>query len=56
MTDYANNVLIEPEWLEQHLHDDSVRVVEVDENPALYRVRTSLARSDSTGAKIYRTS
>jgi thiosulfate/3-mercaptopyruvate sulfurtransferase len=36
MADYANDVLVEPEWLEQHLGDDSIRIVEVDENPALY--------------------
>jgi thiosulfate/3-mercaptopyruvate sulfurtransferase len=34
--DYAKNVLVEPEWLEQHLNDADIRVVEVDENPALY--------------------
>jgi thiosulfate/3-mercaptopyruvate sulfurtransferase len=37
MADYANDVLVEPDWLEQHLNDDSIRIVEVDENPALYR-------------------
>jgi thiosulfate/3-mercaptopyruvate sulfurtransferase len=37
MADYANDVLVEPEWLEEHLKDDSIRIVEVDENPALYR-------------------
>jgi thiosulfate/3-mercaptopyruvate sulfurtransferase len=37
MSNYANDVLVEPEWLEQHLDDDSIRIVEVDENPALYR-------------------
>ena len=36
MAEYANDVLVEPEWLEQHLDDDSIRIVEVDENPALY--------------------
>ena len=36
MADYANDVLVEPEWLERHLDDDSIRIVEVDENPALY--------------------
>jgi thiosulfate/3-mercaptopyruvate sulfurtransferase len=36
VADYANDVLVEPEWLEQHLADDSIRIVEVDENPALY--------------------
>jgi thiosulfate/3-mercaptopyruvate sulfurtransferase len=34
--EYAKDVLVEPEWLEQHLEDDSIRIVEVDENPALY--------------------
>ena len=37
MADYEKDVLVEPEWLEQHLDDDSIRIVEVDENPALYR-------------------
>ncbi|HYM46114.1 MAG TPA: sulfurtransferase [Solirubrobacteraceae bacterium] len=36
MSDYAKDVLVEPEWLEQHLDDASIRIVEVDENPALY--------------------
>ena len=25
-----------PSWVEEHLNDDSIRIVEVDENPALY--------------------
>ena len=37
MAEYAKDVLVEPEWLEQHLDDDSIRIVEVDENPALYQ-------------------
>jgi thiosulfate/3-mercaptopyruvate sulfurtransferase len=36
VAEYAKDVLVEPEWLEQHLNDDSIRIVEVDENPALY--------------------
>ncbi len=36
MSDYAKDVLVGPDWLEQHLNDDSIRIVEVDENPALY--------------------
>ncbi|MCW2954872.1 MAG: Rhodanese domain protein [Conexibacter sp.] len=36
MAEYAKDVLVEPEWLEQHLDDDKIRIVEVDENPALY--------------------
>jgi hypothetical protein len=31
---YVNDVLVEAEWLEAHLHDDGVRVVEINENPA----------------------
>jgi len=37
MAEYAKDVLVEPKWLEQHLNDDLIRIVEVDENPALYR-------------------
>jgi thiosulfate/3-mercaptopyruvate sulfurtransferase len=33
---YAKDVLVEPEWLERHLNDEGIRIVEVDENPALY--------------------
>ena len=36
MADYAKDVLVDTEWVEQHLDDDSIRIVEVDENPALY--------------------
>ena len=36
MADYAKDVLVETQWVEDHLNDDSVRIVEVDENPALY--------------------
>ncbi len=36
MAEYAKDVLVEPEWLEQHLNDEGIRIVEVDENPALY--------------------
>jgi len=36
MADYANDVLVDTDWLEQHLDDDAIRIVEVDENPALY--------------------
>jgi thiosulfate/3-mercaptopyruvate sulfurtransferase len=36
MTDYAKNVLVDTQWVENHLNDDSIRIVEVDENPALY--------------------
>jgi thiosulfate/3-mercaptopyruvate sulfurtransferase len=37
VAEYAKDVLVETAWLAEHLHDDSIRVVEVDENPALYR-------------------
>ena len=36
MADYAKDVLVETQWVEDHLNDDSIRIVEVDENPALY--------------------
>ena len=36
MADYAKEVLVETQWVEEHLDDDSIRIVEVDENPALY--------------------
>jgi thiosulfate/3-mercaptopyruvate sulfurtransferase len=36
MTDYANDVLVSTDWVAEHLDDDSIRIVEVDENPALY--------------------
>ena len=36
MSGYANDVLVDTQWVEDHLSDDSVRIVEVDENPALY--------------------
>jgi thiosulfate/3-mercaptopyruvate sulfurtransferase len=37
VAEYAKDVLVAPAWLEEHLDDDSIRIVEVDENPALYR-------------------
>ena len=36
MADYAKDVLVDTQWVEDHLNDDSIRVVEVDENPGLY--------------------
>ncbi len=33
----SNGVLVEPEWLQQHLDDPAVRIVEVDVSPASYR-------------------
>jgi thiosulfate/3-mercaptopyruvate sulfurtransferase len=36
MSEYANDVLVETDWVEEHLQDDDIRIVEVDENPALY--------------------
>jgi thiosulfate/3-mercaptopyruvate sulfurtransferase len=36
MSDYAKDVLVDTQWVENHLNDDSIRVVEVDENPGLY--------------------
>jgi thiosulfate/3-mercaptopyruvate sulfurtransferase len=36
MADYAKDVLVDAQWVQDHLDDDSIRVVEVDENPGLY--------------------
>jgi thiosulfate/3-mercaptopyruvate sulfurtransferase len=36
VADYAKDVLVDTQWVEDHLDDDGVRIVEVDENPALY--------------------
>ena len=36
MADYAKDVLVETDWVAEHLNDDDIRIVEVDENPALY--------------------
>ena len=36
MAEYAKDVLVETDWVEQHLNDDNIRIIEVDENPALY--------------------
>jgi thiosulfate/3-mercaptopyruvate sulfurtransferase len=36
VADYAKDVLVETDWLAEHLNDDDIRIVEVDENPALY--------------------
>jgi thiosulfate/3-mercaptopyruvate sulfurtransferase len=36
MADYAKDVLVDTQWVENHLGDDSVRIVEVDENTGLY--------------------
>ncbi len=36
MLEYARDVLVNGEWLQEHLGDARVRIVEVDENPTLY--------------------
>ena len=36
MGDYAKDVLVDTSWVEEHLDDESIRIVEVDENRALY--------------------
>jgi thiosulfate/3-mercaptopyruvate sulfurtransferase len=36
MADYAKDVLVDTAWVEEHLNDDAIRIVEVDENPGLY--------------------
>ena len=36
MADYAKDVLVETDWVQEHLNDESIRIVEVDENTGLY--------------------
>ena len=36
MTDYAKDVLVSIDWVAEHLQEEGIRIVEVDENPALY--------------------
>ncbi|KKL27289.1 hypothetical protein LCGC14_2386620 [marine sediment metagenome] len=36
MTEYAKDVLVESQWVEDRLEDDAIRIVEVDENPSFY--------------------
>ena len=36
MLAYATDVLVDTDWVQEHLDDDAIRIVEVDENPALY--------------------
>jgi len=36
VAEYAKEALVETDWVAEHLDDDSIRIVEVDENPALY--------------------
>jgi thiosulfate/3-mercaptopyruvate sulfurtransferase len=36
MAGYAKEVLVETRWVEEHLGDPAIRIVEVDENPGLY--------------------
>jgi len=36
MSDYAKDVLVDANWLSDHLNTENIRIVEVDENAALY--------------------
>ena len=54
MSDYAKDVLVDTQWVEDHLNDDTIRIVEVDRT-ALYAKRTSPARSAWTGSATFRT-
>ncbi len=36
MTEYARDVLVETDWLEEHLDDDSIVIAEVDEDTSAY--------------------
>jgi thiosulfate/3-mercaptopyruvate sulfurtransferase len=36
VSDYAKDVLVDADWLSEHLNDENIRIVEVDEDPGLY--------------------
>jgi thiosulfate/3-mercaptopyruvate sulfurtransferase len=36
LSDYAKDVLVDANWLQEHLNDENIRIVEVDENTDLY--------------------
>jgi thiosulfate/3-mercaptopyruvate sulfurtransferase len=36
VAEYAKDVLVDTQWVQDHLEDPNVKIVEVDENPALY--------------------
>jgi thiosulfate/3-mercaptopyruvate sulfurtransferase len=37
LSTYAKDVLADPQWLSEHLGDEQLRILEVDEDPSLYR-------------------
>ena len=54
--EYAHpEVLVSAEWVQDHLNDPKVRIVESDEDVLLYDRATSPARSRSTGTPTCRT-
>ena len=52
---YAKDVLVETDWVAEHLDDDSIRFVEADENPALYEQGHIPGAVSSTGTSTSRT-
>jgi thiosulfate/3-mercaptopyruvate sulfurtransferase len=36
VADYSKDVLVDTQWVQDHLDDPGIRIVEVDENPSLY--------------------
>jgi thiosulfate/3-mercaptopyruvate sulfurtransferase len=36
LSGYSKDVLVEADWLQEHLEDSGIRIIEVDENPELY--------------------
>ena len=52
MAEYANpDVLVDTDWVEEHLDDPSVRLIEVDEDTEAYEKDTSAGRSAGTGPR-----
>lgn len=52
---YAKPVLVETDWLADHLGDANVVVAEVDENPDLYDESHIPGQSSSTGRTTSKT-
>ena len=54
-TQYAHpEALVDAEWLEKHLNDDGVRIIESNEDILLYDTGHIPARCTSIGAPICR--
>ena len=44
MTDYANDVLVDTQWVQDHLDDPTIRIVEVDDIAQMIEAQNELKR------------